>query len=116
MADLMFPKDQPKKKRKKHGKSIMPAYGGCWLCRYMDDDDRPKVTEVHHIYFGPNREKSEEYGFTTDLCISHHRTGLNAVHKNRTTCRILQSECQEIFERTHSRKEFMRIIGKSYLS
>lgn len=115
MDDLLFPKDPPKKKRKKHGKSIMPTYGGCWLCRYLDDDDRPKVTEVHHIYFGTNREKSEEYGFTTDLCISHHRTGPNAVHKNRTTCRILQSECQERFEKTHSREEFVRIIGRSYL-
>ena len=115
MDDLLYPKEATKKKRQEHGKSIMPAYGGCWLCRYLDDDDRPKSTEVHHIFFGPNRSRSEEYGFTTDLCISHHRTGPNAVHKNRTTCRILQSECQERFEKTHSREEFVRIIGKSYL-
>ena len=67
MADLLFPKDPPKKKRKKHGKSIMPAYGGCWLCRFLDDDDRKKVTEVHHIYFGPNRSKSEEYGYNCEM-------------------------------------------------
>lgn len=115
MADLLFPKNPGKKKKKKHGRSIMPAYGGCYLCRLLEDDDRPKVTEIHHIFFGPNRERSEEYGFTTALCLPHHRTGPDAVHKNYRVCRILQQACQKEFEKTHSREEFMRIIGKSYL-
>ena len=114
MDDLLFPKKQAKKKRQKHEKSILPTYGGCWLCRYLEDDDRPKVTEEHHIFFGPNRQKSEEYGFKTALCIEHHRTGKEAVHRNSEVCRILQRACQEEFEKTHSREEFVRIIGKSY--
>lgn len=115
MDEMLFPKTQKKKKTQHHGKSIMPAYGGCWLCRYLDDDDRQKVTEEHHIFFGPNRTKSEEYGFKTALCIKHHRTGPDAVHKNSAVCRILQRACQAEFEKTHPREEFVRIIGKSYL-
>ena len=115
MADLLYPKGNRKKKRQKHGKSIMPAYGGCYLCRLLDDDDRKKITEAHHIFFGPNRAKSEEYGFVTDLCVEHHRTGPAAVHKNAEVCRILQRECQRKFEKTHSREEFVRIIGRNYL-
>ena len=65
--------------------------------------------------FGPNRTKSEEYGFKTALCAFHHRTGPNAVHKNSLTCRIIQQACQAEFEKTHTREEFVRIIGKSYL-
>ena len=115
MVNLLFPKGDGKKKRRKHGKSIMPAYGGCYLCRLLEGDDRKKNTENHHIFFGPNRERSEEYGFTTRLCQEHHRNGPAAVHTNAEVCRILQRECQKEFEKAHSREEFVRIIGKNYL-
>lgn len=115
MDNLLFPKGDGKKKRRKHGKSIMPAYGGCYLCRLLEGDDRKKNTENHHIFFGPNRERSEEYGFTTRLCQEHHRNGPTAVHTNAEVCRILQRECQKEFEKAHSREEFVRIIGKNYL-
>lgn len=115
MDNLLFPKGDGKKKRRKHGKSIMPAYGGCYLCRLLEGDDRKKNTENHHIFFGPNRERSEEYGFTTRLCQEHHRNGPAAVHTNAEVCRILQRECQKEFEKAHSREEFVRIIGKNYL-
>lgn len=114
MPDLLFPKNRKKKKRQRHGKTIMPCKG-CYLCRLLDDDDRPKTTEVHHIYFGPNRNKSEQYGFTVNLCAQHHREGPAAVHKNAEICRILQRECQRRFEATHSREEFISIIGRNYL-
>ena len=115
MADLLFPKNPGKKRRRKHGKSIMPTYGGCYLCRLLDGDDRKKNTETHHIFFGPNRERSEEYGFVTRLCMEHHRTGPNALHRNSEICRILQRECQKEFEKTHTREEFIKIIGRNYL-
>ena len=115
MDNLLFPKGDGKKKRRKHGKSIMPAYGGCYLCRLLEGDDRKKNTENHHIFFGPNRERSEEYGFTTRLCQEHHRNGPAAVHTNAEVCRNLQRECQKEFEKAHSREEFVRIIGKNYL-
>lgn len=115
MVNILFPKGDGKKKHRKHGKSIMPAYGGCYLCRLLEGDDRKKNTEAHHIYFGPNRSRSEEYGFVTRLCPEHHRTGPAAVHKNAEVCRILQRECQKEFEKTHSREEFIKIIGRNYL-
>lgn len=37
------------------------------------------------------------------------------VHFNRELDLKLKRECQEKFEETHSREEFMKIIGKNYL-
>ena len=45
----------------------------------------------------------------------HHRIGKDAVHNNRETDLMLKRICQEEFEKTHTREEFVRIIGKSYL-
>lgn len=45
----------------------------------------------------------------------HHRIGKEAVHNNRETDLILKRACQEEFEKNHTRQEFVKIIGKSYL-
>lgn len=37
------------------------------------------------------------------------------VHFNKELNLKLKRECQEKFEETHSREEFMRLIGKNYL-
>lgn len=69
----------------------------------------------HHIYFGnPNRKISEENGFWVWLAQPWH-TGPQGVHFNRALDLKLKQECQEKFEETHSREEFIRLIGKNYL-
>ena len=73
--------------------------------------------ERHHIYFGPNRKVSEANGFWIWLVRELH-TGTNfAVHgKNGYELDMrLKRECQAKFEESHSRDEFMALIGRNYL-
>ena len=117
MADMMFPKEGRKKPRKKHMDSIIQAKdGGCYLCEKLHGDFRKKWTEEHHIYFGHGqRAISEANGFKAYLCIEHHRTGKEAVHRCHETCLILQQDAQRAFEKSHTRGEFMELVGKNYL-
>lgn len=114
---LMYPKPKWKKKKKKHPKSLVARKKGiCFLCAELNGDYSEKYTEEHHVFFGSGRrDTSEQNGFVCDLCLSHHRKGPEAVHRNRKTreylCRIFQQE----YEKTHTRKEFMELIGKNYL-
>lgn len=118
MADLLYPKRKSKKRRKRHSESILPWDGGCYLCEKLHGDYSIKKTEVHHVYFGTGqRDISEAWGFTVHLCRKHHihAGGPEAVHRNHETCLIIQQDVQRKFEKTHSRKEFMALIGRSYL-
>ena len=83
--------------------------GRCYLCR------RRVPTERHHIFEGSRRHISEENGFVVDLCPMCHREGPQAVHKNADVARQLKAHCQYVFEQTHSREEWMRLIRKNYL-
>lgn len=72
----------------------------------------------HHIYFGnPNRKISEENGFWVYLVGWLHNQSENGVHgKNgHELDMMLKRNCQHKFEETHSREEFMRLIGRNYL-
>lgn len=119
MADIMFPKKRDKKHRKIHPPSIIqPQDGGCYLCEKLHGDYSPKKIEEHHVYFGPGlREISERWGFKVYLCRKHHvhAGGPEAVHRNHETCLLVQQDVQRAFERTHSRQQFMEIIGRNYL-
>lgn len=113
---LMFPKSPKKKKRKTHRKSILyQPPGTCWLCICLHGDCREKFTHKHHIFGGPNRGISEAEGFTADLCLEHHELGREAVHNNYETRNLLQQAAQQEYEKTHSREEFMSLIGRNYL-
>lgn len=114
---LMFPK-MKYKKRKKHKKSILQNETDrhCFLCMMAGNYQLYDVLHEHHIFFGTaNRKKSEEYGMKVNLCLTHHETGEHAVHKDRDTDMKLKRIAQEKFEETHSREEFRKIFGKSYL-
>ena len=69
----------------------------------------------HHIYAGGNRKISEKYGFKVWLRADWHNMSDYGVHFNRDLDLHLKQECQRKFEETHSREEFMRLIGKNYL-
>ena len=89
--------------------SILPS-DGCYICGNPD-------TEVHHIFFGrKNRQISDENGFTCKLCYVHHRGffGVHGTNGHRLDL-FLKKECQRKYEETHTRKEFMRLIGRNYL-
>lgn len=87
----------------------------------MQDDKRCYVTgteygvDLHHIYAGKNRRASDRNGFTVWLRHDVHMA-LHAHQKPFETLDAhLRRQCQMKFEETHSRAEFMAIIGASYL-
>ena len=120
---MRFPKEPSKKKRRKHPPSILQKDGSyCWLCAMTAGDYAEKETECHHIFFGTSmRRISEENGFTVRLCRHHHEgdeTGCrDAVHhpEHNVFSIALQRECQMEYERTHTRAEWMALMGRSYL-
>lgn len=112
----MIKKYHPKKKRKKHKKSVLQSKNGiCFLCALRGENKFHKVLHEHHIFGGANRPISEAEGLKVYLCVPHHVDGPEAVHNNADNMLLLRQIGQKEFEKTHSREEFMELIGKNYL-
>ena len=111
MSELKFPKGKKKKRRISHPASILGSRKGrCYLCGEYGQ------TEEHHIFGGPNRPLSEQYGLKVDLCLKCHRFGNHAVHKDQAVMNELHKQGQEAFENHFgSRQQFMQIFGRNYL-
>ncbi len=115
---MMYPKVKIRKKRKKHKQSILQdkESGICYLCAKLKEDyGRKSPLHEHHVYGGVNRRISEENGFKVYLCLQHHVDGQEAVHNNIENMRIIQRDCQEEYEKTHTRQQFMKLVGRNYL-
>ena len=69
----------------------------------------------HHIYAGTNRQVSEKHGFKVWLRADWHNMSNYGVHLNKNLDLHLKQECQRKFEETHTRAEFMALIGRNYL-
>jgi hypothetical protein len=91
-------------------KSIMQTEKKCFQTGRTDS------LHEHHIYYGKNRKISEQNGFKVWLTGEwHNQDSRIDVHHNIEFDRYLKRECQKKYEETHSRAEFMALIGKSYL-
>lgn len=90
-------------------KSILQTEKECYIT------GRTYGLHLHHIYEGKNRKKSDKYGFVVYLSPEWHNMSDYGVHFNRELDLRLKRECQAKFEETHTRAEFMAIIGKNYL-
>ncbi|WP_337495808.1 hypothetical protein [[Ruminococcus] lactaris] len=116
---LMYPKKAPGKKRRiKHPPSILQAdrTGECYLCEKFGIIRYWTYLEEHHIFDGnPGRRISEENGFKVKLCAGHHRISEKAVHKDIVMMRILQQDAQRAYERTHTREQWMELMGRNYI-
>lgn len=70
----------------------------------------------HHIYEGwGNRRISEKNGFWVWLRPDWHNMSNYGVHFNKELDLELKKACQRKYEETHSREEFMALIGRNYL-
>ena len=69
---------------------------------------------LHEVYGGKNRQNSIEHKLQVRLCLEHH-TGEEGVHNRPSLDVSLKQACQVDFEKTHTREEFMQIIGRNYL-
>jgi hypothetical protein len=56
---------------------------------------------------GSNRQRSMKYGLCVPLC--------RECHSLDVVVRDLRVICQRLYEKNHTRDEFISIIGKSYL-
>ena len=65
MNELMYPKQGKKKKRKKHGKSILQDQSckQCFLCMLLEGDFREKPVQDHHVFYGSGRRQKRCNGY-----------------------------------------------------
>ncbi len=81
----------------------------CYLC------GTTQGLETHHILNGPNRKRSEKYGFTIKLCSEHHRGSPAGIHHNIKFSRLVKSIAQEFYEENiGSREQWLREFGRNY--
>lgn len=89
--------------------SLLQEEKECFIC------GKTTGLHKHHIYGGANRKKSEENGFWVWLAPEWHNMSGNGVHFDRMLDLMLKRLCQKEYEKGHTREEFMKLIGKSYL-
>lgn len=63
--------------------------------------------DPHEVYGGSNRKRSIKHKFVKLICPK--------CHKDEETIKQLRIDTQKEYEKTHTREEFIKIIGKSYL-
>lgn len=85
------------------------AEGKCVICGKVG------FMHVHHIFEGSLRKRSERYGMTCLLCPYCHVYSPNSVHLNENTNKKLKRAAQRKFEREHTREDFIKLFGRSYL-
>lgn len=90
-------------------KSILQDEKECFVCR------NTLYLHKHHIFGGGLRPVSDREGFVVYLCPKHHNMSDEGVHFNPEMDKGIKIACQSEFERTHTRKEWMDLIGKNYL-
>lgn len=91
------------------------TYDSCWLCGRNGSAD---PLDLHHIFRGPNRDKSEKYGLVVRLCHSQcHLYGRRAVHNNSDTMSALHQFGQRkaMAENGWTTEDFIREFGRNYL-
>jgi hypothetical protein len=74
--------------------------------------------DCHHIYHGwGNRRISDENGFWVWLRHDYHIADSTnkTPHNDIETDLRLKQECQAKYEETHTREEFMQLVGRNYL-
>lgn len=72
--------------------------------------------EVHHIVFGTaNRDLSTKFGLVVGLCPEHHRTGKNAVHKNRRADLYYKALAERRFKEHWPEYDFREVFGKDFI-
>ena len=91
-------------------KSILHNKKECYCCKTTNN------IEEHHCLYGiANRRIAERFGLKVYLCAGHHR-GRNGVHGGNKYLDIkLKQLAQNKFEENHTREDFIKIFGKSYI-
>lgn len=90
--------------------SIIQDEKECFICHTTQN------LNLHHIFFGNKHHKiSDREGFVCYLCTRHHHMSNEGVHKNRELDLQLKQIAQAKYEETHTREQFMSLMGRNYL-
>ena len=73
------------------------------LCEFCDKYS--KRLDPHEVFGGSNRKRSIEHKFVKLLC--------RKCHDDKDVIKQLRIETQKEYEKTHTRQEFINLIGKS---
>lgn len=103
-------------------KSILQSVKECWAWRRYADLQAVGELHEHHIFGGPLRVVSEKHGFKVWLTAANHTgnnpqdnpLGIRGVHFNKDMARELKQLCQTKYEETHTRAEWLALIGRNY--
>ena len=77
----------------------------CYICRFQGK--KVLRDDLHEVYFGANRKRSILNGLVVPLCRKHHQ--------NEEILNELKVAMQKMYEVNHTRDEFIKLIGKSYI-
>lgn len=66
-----------------------------------------KKLDPHEVYGGSNRKRSIKHKFIKLIC--------RECHSNENIINQLRTETQKEYEKNHTREEFIKLIGKSYI-
>lgn len=88
----------------------------CFLCGRNGAQD---TLDLHHIFGGANRKKSEKYGLVVYLC--HKRCHIfcpGSVHQNASQMKRLKryGQLRVMKEQGWTEEDFIREFGKSYIN
>lgn len=76
----------------------------CYYCRITSGRQQ---LDIHEVYGGSNRIRSMKEGLCVPLC--------RRCHSSEEIIQDLRKWCQKEYEKTHTRNEFIKLIGKSYI-
>lgn len=75
------------------------------ICEYCHKYS--KRLDPHEVFGGSNRQRSIKYRFVKMICPE--------CHKDEQIIQQLRKDVQKEYEKEHTREDFIKIIGKSYL-
>ena len=75
------------------------------ICEYCGQYS--KRLDPHEVYGGSNRKRSIKHKFVKLICPK--------CHSNEVIINQLRIDTQKEFEKEHTREEFIKLIGKSYI-
>lgn len=90
-------------------KSLMQNEKECYITHST------QTLHKHHIFGGPFRKKSEQYGCWIWLRADWHVGTNYCVHNDKKLMDCLRKECQRRFEEEYGHDKFMEVFRKNYL-
>ncbi|NCD04924.1 MAG: hypothetical protein EOL97_02285 [Spirochaetia bacterium] len=69
------------------------------------------VTEIHHVFYGQFRKKSENLDLVIEVCPTCHRE----IHRDPKKYKWLKKKYQRQWEKNNSHENWMQIFNRSWL-